>query len=135
MPEGDDIRRDAARIGPLILERPLLGAASRWPALVTGLVGARVIGVEAVGKHLLLAIDDGTTIRVHRGMTGTWRWSPAGEPVRIGMGMTSLRLEVEQGTLVARHAPTVERFRTRERSVRPALARLGPDVLGEAFDP
>lgn len=117
------------------MDREIREAASRWPAVVQGLVGARTTSVDAVGKHLLLALDDGTTIRVHRGMTGSWRWFGAGQPVRVSMEWTSLRLRLDEGTLVARHAPTVERFRSRERRVHPVLRALGPDVLGEGFDP
>jgi endonuclease-8 len=134
MPEGDSIRRAAALLGPLLTGARVTGAASRWPAVVDGVVGGVITALEPVGKHLLLHLDDATTLRVHLGMNGRWRVLPPGAGGRWSLGRTALRLDTAAGTALCLDAPTVERFRTRERAEQPAL-QLGPDVLAEGFDP
>ncbi len=123
------------RLRPLLLGQVLVGAASRWPRVVRALIDVHVDAIEAVGKHLLMDLSDGTTLRVHLGMKGRWRQVPPGEPIRVSMGDVSLRLDTAGGTALCTRAPTVERFRTREKATHRVLRRLGPDVLGEGFDP
>lgn len=135
MPEGDTIWRHAAQLGPALVGQTLTEARSRWPGVVRGLVGRVVRAVEPVGKHLLIEIDDGTSLRVHLGMKGKWRQVPADAALGVSMGQISLLLGTEAVSARCLRAPTVQRFRTRERAVLPALARLGPDVLGPGFSP
>ena len=135
MPEGDSIRHDAATLAPRLVGRAILRAASRWPGVVRGLEGVTILSIEPVGKNLLIGLDDRTSFRVHLQMNGRWWWFAPGEPIRISTGRISLLLETAEGTAVCTGAPTVERMRTRELAVHPALSKLGPDVLDLGFDP
>ncbi|MEM6926136.1 MAG: hypothetical protein AAF602_04365, partial [Myxococcota bacterium] len=80
-------------------------------------------------------IDDGTTLRVHLGMKGKWNRMAPGVRAPISRGNVSLRLDTDEDGLLCTKAPTVERFRTRERPVHPVLRRLGPDLLDPGFEP
>ena len=71
MPEGDSIHRLAARLGPRLIGRALELVIVR--GVPRGPVGTRVTAVDAIGKHLVIATDDGTEIRTHLGMNGSWR--------------------------------------------------------------
>ncbi len=135
MPEGDTVHRHAALLQPLIEGQRVVGAASRWPGVVREVVGTEVLAVEAIGKHLLVSLSDGTTLRVHLGMNGRWRRAGSGEALRLSPGDVSLRLDTPEVAVVCTRAPTVERFRTRERPIHPVLSALGPDLLGVAFEP
>ena len=87
MPEGDSLRRAAARLQPLVGRR--IEASSPHPrGQVTGVAAAvdgRVLeSVEAVGKNLLLRFEGGVVVRSHLRMNGRWRvgvaWRVAGGP-------------------------------------------------------
>lgn len=134
MPEGDSIRIAAARIAPALVGAEIRSAASRWPSVAFGLAGRTVTGIAPVGKHLVLALDDGQGIRVHLGMRGRWRVVPPGQPVWGSLGEVSLRLDTDRGAVVCTGAPTVERLRLRELAVHPVLRGLGPDLLADDFD-
>jgi len=127
MPEGDALHRAARRLQPLVGQR--LEAESPNPrGLVTG-VAERVDGrmlesVEAVGKHLLLRFEGGLIVRSHLRMTGRWRVEPRGTR-RTGLPWLVLRGDALEGVLWNGPVLTLE---TR------LLRRLGPDVLGDAFD-
>lgn len=133
MPEGDTIYMSAERLRPVLVDQVITEALSRWPGVVRSLVGSTVVAVEPVGKHLLLEVDDGTTLRVHLGMKGRWVVSSSDAPLRGSLGDVSIHLGTARWRARCTKAPTVERFRTRERPVHPVLRRLGPDVLGVGF--
>lgn len=135
MPEGDTVRNAAARIGPLLRGATVAAAESRWPRVAQGLEGCRILSVEPIGKHLLIELDDDTTLRIHLGMKGSWRASPAAKAPKLSLGRVSLRLDTEAHTVICTEAPTVDRFRTRERTSHPVLSALGPDVLADDFTP
>jgi endonuclease-8 len=130
MPEGDSLRRAAARLRLLVgqqleVETPhpraqLLGLAGR-------LDGRRLEGVEAVGKNLLLEFEGGLVLRSHLRMSGRWQLRPRGEP-RVGRPWLVLRGERHEGVLW--NGPELELARGRPA----ALRRLGPDVLDEPPD-
>lgn len=115
--------------------RPIREAVSRWPSAAQGLVGAAVVRIEPIGKHLWLELDDGQAIRIHLGMRGKCRiWDVATGSRLQTLAEVSLRLVLDGVGVEFTGAPTVERSRARERPVHPVLAALGPDLLGEAFD-
>jgi endonuclease VIII len=128
VPEGDALRRAAERLRPLVGQR--VAAESPHPrGLVTG-VAAAVDGhvlesVEAVGKHLLLHFDGGIVVRSHLRMSGRWRLGPAGAP-RRGAPWLVLRAGAVEATQWNGPVLTLDTSPVR---------RLGPDVLGVAFDP
>lgn len=134
MPEGDSIRSAAARLAPVLAGERVLRAQSRWPITVDEAVGCTVLALEALGKNLLLHLDDATTLRVHLGMNGRVRALPPDAEVALSPGRVALRLDTARGVALCADAPRVERFRTRERAEQPALA-LGPDVMADGFVP
>ena len=68
-------------------------------------------------------------------MNGSWHRYRPGERWRRPAGRARLVLEVPGAVAVCFDAPVVELFETRAESAAPALARLGPDLLGPGFDP
>ncbi|MEQ1501265.1 MAG: DNA-formamidopyrimidine glycosylase family protein [Myxococcota bacterium] len=133
MPEGDTIRRAAAKLAPVLIGQVIHAAASRWPSVAFGLDGRTVSAIEPVGKHLWISLDDGQAIRIHLGMHGKWRIGAPGT-LRFSLGQVALRLELAEATVVCVGAPTVERTRDRLRPVHPVLTALGPDLLADAID-
>ncbi len=127
MPEGDSLHRAARRLQPLVGQR--LEVESPNPrAQATGvapLIDGRVLeSVEAVGKNLLLRFEGGIVVRSHLRMTGRWRLEPRGNR-RPGLPWLVLRGDEVEGVLWNGPVLTLE---TRD------VARLGQDVLAEAFD-
>ncbi len=135
MPEGDTLFRTAA-----VLRRALAGEAIRAArgrpggAQLERLVGARVTSVTARGKHLLIDLDDGLTLHSHLGMTGSWHRYARGEPWRRpASGLVAL-LETDRHVVVCFDAPVLELLEHRALELHPALAGLGPDLLGDEPD-
>jgi endonuclease VIII len=127
VPEGDSLRRAAARLQPLVGER--VGVQTPHPrAAVKGIAerldGRRLESVEAVGKNLLLHFEGGLVVRSHLRMTGRWRIEPRGKQ-RKGLPWLVLRGETLEGVLWNGPVLTLE-----SRNLR----RLGQDVLGEELD-
>ena len=73
MPEGDTIHRIARVLGAELPGKPLDVVSLSDQGEIRELAGARVEGVRAVGKHLLIQLERGWTLRVHLGMNGRWR--------------------------------------------------------------
>jgi len=132
MPEGDSIRRIAAAMRTHLLDRTLRrvrAGGTEHPALH----GQRVVAVDAIGKHLLITTDRGTVIRSHLGMNGRWWRHPLTAPPRHAAS-ASLLLETDTDVLTCTRAADVELRERRDPRFGTALARLGPDILGESFD-
>lgn len=87
--------------------------------------------VEAVGKHCLIELDNGFTLRIHLGMHGRWLRTPLQQPIQ---GEVHLTLETESERFSLLSAKEVERFATRDRVRHPTLRALGPDLLGPEPD-
>ena len=127
MPEGDALRRAAARLQPLVGERvevetPHPRAAVKQ--IAERLDGRRLESVEAIGKNLLLSFEGGLVLRSHLRMTGRWRLERRGAP-RVGRPWLVLRGSTHEGVLW--NGPVLELGGDRVR-------RLGPDVLDEPPD-
>jgi endonuclease-8 len=124
MPEGDALHRAALRLRPLVgeqveVETPHPRAAAG--RLAERLDGRRLLGVEAVGKNLVLTFEGGYVLRSHLRMTGRWTVVPRGARRR---GRPWLILRGAEREAVLWNGPVLE-LHTR------ALARLGPDILAE----
>src|SRR6266542_5333997 len=127
MPEGDALHRAARRLQPLVGER--VEVETPHPRAAVGrlaerLDGRRLLGVEAVGKNLLLTFEGGYVLRSHLRMTGRWTVVPAGSERR---GRPWLILRGSEREAVLWNGPVLE---LHARSIR----RLGPDVLAEEPD-
>ena len=135
MPEGDTLARTAAALRPWLVGRPVLAARAAVPGpRIERVVGATVTRVEAAGKNLLIAFDNGLEVRTHLRMHGSWHRYRPGERWRQPPARARLVLEVEGSVAVCFDAPVVELFETRAEPLHPALSRLGPDLLAPEPD-
>jgi endonuclease-8 len=140
MPEGDTIWRTAQALQASLGGKTVLAFESSLVAVTVasrrlGIVGQEVEAVEARGKHLLVRFAGGAVLHTHLGMRGSWRLLR-----RAGAGRPSLagaRAVIETADVVAvcALAPVVEMLSPARAAAHPALARLGPDLLGPGFDP
>jgi endonuclease VIII len=129
MPEGDSIHRVAQRLQTLVgeqLEVETPHPRARVTGVASRLDGRRLLGVEAVGKNLLLRFEDGLVLRSHLRMKGRWQvLERNGASTRRGMPWLVLRGESAEAILW--HGPVLELDDTRVR-------RLGPDILADPPD-
>lgn len=139
MPEGDSLHRLAAKLGPALRGRAVVRLALPRTTLDTaGAAGATITGVEARGKNLLIHLSGGglksdLSIHVHlamRGRVDLERASMARDPREL-----VLVLETEEHAVLVRSAPIARLVRTRDLVRDRAFRDLGPDVLGESFEP
>jgi endonuclease-8 len=73
VPEGDTVWLAAERMRAALAGATLRRGEFRIPQLATvDLTGATVREVLARGKHLLIRLDDGRTLRTHFRMDGSW---------------------------------------------------------------
>jgi len=126
VPEGDTIHRVADRLRPALIDQPLVRLeAPRAPGRRPP-AGTIVTTVEAVGKHLLIGFADGTVLRTHLRMTGSWHLYATGERWRRGAHLMRALVEVPGWSAVCFAAPVVAL--EHERTGSPATAHLGPDL-------
>ena len=97
------------------------GAATGVAARVDG---RRLLGVEAVGKNLLLRFEGGLVVRSHLRMSGRWSVVPRGRPRR---GRPWLVLRGSETEAVLWNGPVLELTGR-------AVTGLGPDVLAPEPD-
>ena len=135
MPEGDSIRRDAVKLAPLI-GQAIVRVTTQ--GLERDLVGRVIASITPYGKHMTIGLDDGTEIRVHRGIRGGFSAVSRadGEAWLAGMspGRASLALVVAGAIYLWRDARTVEISPRRGAQRGLAVAALGPDVMADDFD-
>lgn len=134
MPEGDVLRRAAARLDAALVGTPLVRAELRWPTAATvDLVGRTVLGTRPYGKHLLTRFDDGRTLHTHLRMDGTWRVEPTGSSAAQGRS-TRVRalLATERWTALGLLLGMLDVVPTRDEAT--LVGHLGPDVLDDPFD-
>jgi endonuclease-8 len=128
MPEGDSLHRAARRLQVLVGERVAVetphpqAAAER---LAERLDGRRLLGVEAVGKNLLLTFEDGLVLRSHLRMRGRWEVRPRDSRPKPGKPWLVLRAASHEALLW--NGPVLELTAR-------ATRRLGPDILAEPPD-
>lgn len=128
MPEGDTIHRIARALGAELPGRRLDAVALHDRGALDELTGARVEGVRALGKHLLIELEGGWTLRVHLGMNGRWRRLHSRERRPRN---PAVLLVAGDAAYVCERAYRAETVRTAEVMRHPKLARLGPDLLAE----
>jgi endonuclease-8 len=125
VPEGDTIHRLADRLGSVLAGQPVVRVevARRPPGSPRPpSPGTQVDAVEAVGKHLLIHFADGTTLRTHLRMQGSWRcftdgahWTRPRHRMRAVVAVPGL-------VAVCFDAPIAVLERA------PAVGHLGPDL-------
>jgi endonuclease VIII len=135
MPEGDTIFRTAAVLDAVLRGQTVTAARTQArpgldrPPDLGRLVGARVSGVRARGKHLLIDVDGGLSLRTHLGMHGSWHRYAPGERWQRPERQATVVVETERAVAVCFRPSAVELL-THER----ALDALGPDLLAKDFD-
>lgn len=136
MPEGDSIRRDAVKLAPLVgavIEKVTTQGLER------DLVGRTITAATPYGKHMTVALDDGTELRIHRGIRGGFGVFPRAVAeqrlARMSPGRASLVLTTPNAICIWRDAKTVEFTHRRSIHRGAAVAALGPDVMAADFDP
>ena len=139
MAEGDTILRLARRLDEKLAGEPLSvrspGARRPDGLAASRLDGRTLVRAESRGKHLLLHFEGALALHSHLGMRGTWQLYGPGErwrrPAREAwIALTATGAEaVNFGGSRMRIVPEAQLFRD------PKLARLGPDVLADDFDP
>lgn len=134
MPEGDTIATLAAAMRPWLVGARITGVDCRWPRVVEGLTGTTVLAVETVGKHLMLCFDDGTRLRVHLKMTGSWHRYDPDEPWQRSRADLAVALSTAEHQVVCFKAPEVERIDARALPTHPVLSSLGPDLARPPVD-
>jgi endonuclease VIII len=126
MPEGDTIRRLADKIGGRFVGERCVRCVTRDPRLAgVDLTGAAISEVDAVGKHLLIRFDNGTTLHSHLRMNGSWTVGPA---AREPEWRRRVELWMETGRLTGIDLPIVELIPTAAESQ--VVGHLGPDLCG-----
>lgn len=133
MPEGDILRRTAARLDQALAGRVLTRAELRWPTVAeVDLVGRTVLRTLSYGKHLLTRFDDGRTLHTHLRMEGSWAVARTGSPAAAGRGST-VRVVLGESTwsAVGRRIGMLDVTRTRDEHT--LIGHLGPDLLAPDF--
>jgi endonuclease VIII len=128
MPEGDSLHRAARRLQALVGERVAVEAPHPRAAVegvAERLDGRRLLGVEAVGKNLLLSFEGGLVLRSHLRMNGRWQLRPRDSRPMQRRPWLVLRASTQEAVLW--NGPVLEL------SAR-AVRRLGPDILAEPID-
>ncbi len=134
MPEGDTVWLAAQRMQTALAGAVLRRGEFRIPQLATvDLTGATVREVLPRGKHLLVRLSDGRTLRTHFRMDGSWhiyrpgtRWhgGPAHD-IRMVLG-------TDEWECVGYRLHDIELVPTAEEDR--LVGHLGPDVLGPDWD-
>ena len=138
MPEGDSVYREAALLHEALAGRPLLSTDFRVPAFATAdFAGHTVDRAQARGKHLLIHIGD-AVVHSHLKMEGVWHLYPRG-PGQSGPRWRR-PAHTARSVLTTEHHQAVgfslgELHLFTEREALDHLAHLGPDLLGEDWDP
>lgn len=135
MPEGDTLALAARRVGDAVTGRVVQrveGSARDIRREHRRLRGRHVESVRAVGKHLLVAFDNGWVLRTHLGMTGSWHVYAPEDRWSITPGKARVVLRTPETVAVCFAAPTVQLAPAAH--VLDAIAHLGPDLMEDEVD-
>jgi endonuclease VIII len=139
MAEGDSILRIARRLDDSLSgeQVSIRTPGQRRPAGIapTRLHGRTLERAESRGKHLLLHFEDDLVLHSHLGMRGSWHIYGEGERWRRPARDAWIAIAGD-GSEAVNFGGSTMRIATEAQLRRdPRLARLGPDVLAEDFDP
>ena len=134
MPEGDTIFRTATTLRRALAGRALVRFETPRLRARPPAAGSTVRSVEARGKHLLVAFDDGRVLHTHMQMSGAWYLYRPGEPWRKPRAAVRALIEVPGAVAVCFSAPVVELLYERELRAHPRLSALGPDLCSPNAD-
>ena len=134
MPEGDTVWLAAQRMNTALAGGTLRRGEFRIPQLATlDLTGAAVREVVPRGKHLLIRLDDGRTLRTHFRMDGSWHIYRPGAKWHGGPAYdVRVVLATDDWECVGYRLHDIDVVPTAEEDR--LVGHLGPDVLGPDWD-
>ena len=133
MPEGHTIHRVARDHRKHSLDQDLQVSSpqGRFTKEARSLNGARILGIDAHGKHLLYSWSSGATLHIHLGLYGKFRLQKT--PLPAPYGQVRLRVIGESHGFDLNGPNCCELIDDAERQA--LLERLGPDPLRNDADP
>lgn len=135
MPEGDTILAASNNLHAVLAGKVLLRGDLNWPsAPATGIAGRTIIEVEAYAKHMLMRLDDGTTLRTHLRMDGVWRIvEPTTREAIRPNGYVRAALGSANWVALGYRLGMLDLFPTNQELDQ--LAHMGPDILADTSVP
>lgn len=138
MPEGDAIFRTARTLHKALAGRTITRFESVFPKLNrvdedAPIAGRTVLGAMARGKHLLVQLSGGLSLRTHQRMSGSWHIYRPGEAWQRPRAQLRILLETADFVAVAFLVHDAEWLHESDLP-RSRLAQLGPDLLAPDFD-
>jgi formamidopyrimidine-DNA glycosylase len=138
MPELPEVETAVRRLRPVVVGRRLHAVRTHHPVarralpddVADTLAGRTVTAVERVGKHQLLALDDGSVLHAHFRMNGDWHAGLAAAPLPP---YARVSLVFDDETAVALVDSRALATVVWKPAGSPAPA-LGPDAASPAFD-
>ena len=132
MPEGDTVWHTATILRDALAGKTLTRCDVRVPKFATmDLTGQVVDEVISRGKHLFIRVGH-SSIHSHLKMEGSWKVNPLSKPSRAGY---RIRIILEAGDIQAAGIDLgVLEVLERDHDM-DAVAHLGPDLLGDDWDP
>ena len=134
MPEGDTIHKIAAFMAPRLTGQTV-DAVRLGANAAPQFAGSAVSEVEARGKHLRIALDNGKVLRSHLGMHGSWHVYSNEETWQKPDRQASLVVAAGGSSWVCFNAKEVEIVDVPGVRDRVLSARLGPDLIADNPDP
>jgi len=146
MPEGDTIYRTATVLRRVLQGKRVTGFETTVAQVAAAIARQPVVGrviseVTPRGKHLLIVFrksdagpGEDLVLHTHMRMTGSWHVYHEGTPWKKPARFAKVVLRVEGVVAPCFSAPVVELLTARDVARHPALIRLGPDAIAEAFD-
>jgi endonuclease-8 len=146
MPEGDTIYRTATVLRRALQGKRVTGFETTVAQVAAVIARQPVVGrviseVAPRGKHLLVVFRDpdagseaDLVLHTHMRMTGSWHVYHEGVAWKKPARCAKVALHVDGVVAPCFSAPVVELLTAREAARHPALIRLGPDAIAEAFD-
>ena len=132
MPEGHTLHKAARKQAPLLVDAIVRASSPQGRFLEVQLLDrARVVSIEAVGKHLFYGFERRKVMRwlhVHLGLAGRFTYHPTTrKPAPEPLGSVRLRL-VAEGTTLDLRGPLICEVVTAERAAE-IRDNLGPDPI------
>lgn len=143
MPELPEVEYVARQLRQQLAGRRIVGVRVLWERAVSGMAasdferelqGRRIADIRRRGKHLLIGLEDGRTLVVHRRMSGNLVFSP---PAPEGEPYVRVAFDLDDGRRLLYTDP---RKFGRLQLLDPAgldehLSALGPEPLDDEFTP
>ena len=135
MPEGDTVHKIANFLAPRLEKQTVVRLSLANVADAKRCTGQKVTAVVARGKHLFIELDNGTAVRSHLGMYGSWHRYACNELWPKPRRQASLVLVTAQDEYVCFNAKEVELIEMPSVRQRIVHGRLGPDLIADTIDP